>query len=184
MRVIIAVTGASGVVLGKRLLDVLRDTKHEIHLIISESAKKVIKHELGKIDEIERPADFLYKEDDLEARISSSSYRVDAMVIIPCSMKTLSAIANGFSDNLITRSAENILKLGKNLVVVPRDTPLTLAAIDNMKKLKLAGAVILPPNMAYYYKPRTVDDVTNFFVGKILDVLDIEHKLYKKWKGR
>lgn len=183
MKIIVAITGASGVILGRGFLGAVRG-KHEIHLIISESAKKVIKHELGKIDEIERPADFLYKEDDLEARISSSSYRVDAMVIIPCSMKTLSAIANGFSDNLITRSAENILKLGKKLVVVPRDTPLTLAAIDNMKKLKLAGAVILPPNMAYYYKPRTVDDVTNFFVGKILDVLDIEHKLYKKWKGR
>lgn len=183
MRVIIAVTGASGITLADKLLKFLKITKYEIHLIISESANKVIKHELPEFH-AEKLADFLYKEDDLEARISSSSYRVDAMVIIPCSMKTLSAIANGFSDNLITRSAENILKLGKRLVVVPRDTPLTLAAIDNMKKLKLAGAVILPPNMAYYYKPRTVDDVTNFFVGKILDVLDIEHKLYKKWKGR
>ncbi len=184
MRIIIAITGASGITLADKLLKFLKITKHEIHLIISESAKKVIKHELDNIEETEKLADFLYTEDDLESRISSSSYRVDAMVIIPCSMKTLSAIANGFSDNLITRSAENILKLGKKLVVVPRDTPLTLAAIDNMKKLKLAGAVILPPNMAYYYKPKTIDDVTNFFVGKVLDVLGIEHKLYKKWMGK
>lgn len=183
MRLIVAITGASGVILGKRLLEFLRG-REEVHLIISESAKKVIKHELGNPKQIEKLADFLYKEDDLEARIASSSCRIDAMIIIPCSMKTLSSIANGFSDNLITRSAENILKLGKRLLVVPRDTPLTLAAIGNMRKLKLAGAIILPPNMAYYYKPETVDDVTNFFVGKVLDILEIEHNLYRKWKGR
>ncbi len=183
MKIIVAITGASGVVLGKGFLDAVKG-KHETHLIISEAAKKVMKYELEKADEIGKLADYRYKEDDLEARIASSSCRIDAMVIIPCSMKTLSAIANGFSDNLITRSAENILKLGKKIVVVPRDTPLTLAAIENMKKLKLAGAVIMPPNMAYYYKPETVDDVTNFFVGKVLDVLEIEHNMYKKWKGK
>ena len=184
MRFIIAVTGASGSILGKRLLWFLKENGHEVHLVISESAKKVIKYELGNVKEMEKAADFLYSEDDMESRIASSSYRIDAMVIIPCSMKTLSAIANGFSDNLVARSAENFLKLGKKLVVVPRDTPLTLAAIENMRKLKLAGAIILPPNMAYYYKPKTVDDVTNFFVGKVLDSLGIEHDLYRKWKGR
>lgn len=183
MRVIVAITGASGIILGQRVLEELNG--HETHLIITEAAEKVAKYEETKsIDNIKKLANHVYTEDDLAARIASSSCKVDAMVIVPCSMKTLSAIANGFCDNLVTRAAENVLKMGWKLVIVPRDTPLTLAAIENMKKLKMAGAIILPPNVAYYHKPKTIDDVTNFFVGKILDVLGIEHKLYKRWEGK
>jgi len=98
-------------------------------------------------------------------------------------MKTLSAIANGFCDNLINRAAENMLKMGRLLVVSPRDTPLSLAALNNMAKLRDEGALIVPPVMAYYYKPQTIDDVTDFFVGKVLDCLRIEHDLYDKWSG-
>ncbi len=180
MKLIIAITGASGSIIGKRLAEVLRN--HEIHLIISKSAEKVMKYELQDCKSIKKLSEFNYGEDEIQARISSSSQLVDAMVIAPCSMKTMAAIANGFSHNLITRCAENILKSGKKLIVVPRDTPLSLQAIENMRKLKLMNAIILPPNMAYYYKPKTVDDVTNFFVGKILDALDIEHNLYNKWE--
>jgi len=105
------------------------------------------------------------------------------MAIVPCSMKTLSGIAHGYADNLILRAAENVLRLGRRLVVVPRETPLSLADIENMRRVKLAGAIVLPPNMAYYYRPQTVGEVTDFFVGKILDVLGIEHRLYKRWEG-
>jgi len=102
-------------------------------------------------------------------------------VVVPCSMKTLSAIANGYADNLIVRAAENVLKMGRKLVVVPRDTPLSLAAIENMRRLKLAGAIVLPPNVAYYFGPKTIDDVTDFMAGKILDALGVGHELYRRW---
>jgi len=106
------------------------------------------------------------------------------MVIIPCSMKTLAAVAHGYADNLISRAAENVLRLGKKLVLVPRETPLSLPAIENMRAAKLAGAVILPPVVAYYHRPCTVDDITDFIVGKVLDVLGIEHKLYRRWGSK
>ena len=105
------------------------------------------------------------------------------MAVLPCSMKTLSAIANGLCDNLINRAAENVMKTGRLLVIAPRDTPLSLASLENMSKLKGDGALIVPPVMAYYYKPKTIDDVTDFFVGKVLDCLRIEHDLYDKWSG-
>ncbi|MBN2015166.1 MAG: UbiX family flavin prenyltransferase [Candidatus Altiarchaeota archaeon] len=179
MKIIVAVTGTSGVILAGRLLDSLK--KHETFLVVSETARKVAEYEDVSIEAMERLANHVYAEGELDADIASSSNPVDAMVVIPCSMKTLSAIANGFSSNLITRSAENVLKTGRKLVVVPRDTPLSLAAINNMRKLRLAGALIVPPNMAYYFKPKKLDDVTNFFVGKVLDSLGLEHDLYRRW---
>jgi len=182
MKIIIAVTGASSAIITRRLLEFLKEKEIEIHLIISEAGKKVIGYELKNIDEIQNLSNFCYNEDEIDASIASSSNPADAMVVVPCSLKTLSAIANGFCDNLITRCAENMLKLNRKLVVVPRDTPLSLAAIENMRKLKLSGAIILPPNMAYYHQPKTVDDVTDFFAGKILDALGIGHGLYRKWE--
>lgn len=187
MKLIVAITGASGVVLGKRLIEVLKTGKNRdkyvIHLIVSEKAKEIAGYEEVDLKKTVGLADYSYDEDDLECAISSSSQGVDAMIISPCSMKTLSAVANGLCDNLINRAAENVLKLGRRLVVVPRDTPLSLAAIENMMKLKKDGAIIVPPVMAYYYKPKTVDDVTDFFVGKVLDCLQIEHDLYERWGG-
>ena len=182
MKIIVAVTGTSGIILAKRLLENLKE--HDTYLIISEAAKKVAEYEGIDIRDLERICTHCYYEDKIDADIASSSNPIDAMVVIPCSMKSMAAIAGGFCGNLITRAAENILKMGKKLIIVPRDTPLSLAAIDNMKKLKLAGALIAPPNMAYYYKPETLDDVTDFFVGKVIDCLGLEHNLYKKWSAR
>ena len=179
MRVVVAITGASGAVLGQRLLENLRG--HEVYLLVSRAAHKVIALELGP--EAELPATARYEEDDWDSPLASSSFLVDAMVVVPCSMRTLAAIASGHSDNLIVRAAENTLRMGRKLVLVPRETPLSLAAIENMRRARLAGAIILPPNMAYYFHPRSVDEVTDFFVGKILDVLGIEHSLYRRWKG-
>lgn len=180
MKIVVAVTGASGVVIAERLLENLKE--HETHLIISETAKKVISYEIGSEAKFKKLAKFSYDEKDMEAKLASSSFILDAMIIVPCSMKTMAAIANGFSQNLITRCAENFLKCNRKLIIVPRDTPLSLAAIENMRKLKIAGAVVLPANVAYYHKPKTVDDITNFIVGKILDVLNLDHKLYKRWR--
>jgi len=177
MRIVVAITGASGAVIGQRLLESLRE--HEVHLIVSNAAKRIIAHELGKGASL--PATARYEEDEWESPLASSSFLVDAMVVAPCSMKTLSGIAHGYADNLILRAAENVLRMGKPLVVVPRETPLSLADIENMRQVKLAGAIVLPPNMAYYYRPQTVDEVTDFFVGKILDVLGVGHELYKRW---
>ena len=181
MKIIVAVTGASGIILGERLLKEMKRLDYETHLIVSESASKVARHENVKPASLKKLASFVYDESDLSARIASSSFTVDAMVVVPCSMKTLSAIANGFADNLIVRAAENCLKMGWKLVVVPRDTPLSLSAIENMRKIKISGGIVLPPAVAYYPKPKTINDVTDFFIGKILDVLGVEHNLYKRW---
>lgn len=180
MRIVVAITGASGAVLGQRLLENL--TEHEVHLVVSEAGERIVAYELGEGAELLATARYGAK--DLEAPLASSSFLVDAMVVIPCSMKTLAGIAHGYADNLILRAADNVLRMGGRLVVVPRETPLSLADIENMRKVKLAGGIVLPPVMGYYYRPKTVDEVTDFFVGKVLDVLGIKHELYKRWRGR
>ncbi len=179
MKICVAVTGASAVVLGQRVLENLRE--HEVHLIISEAAHRVIAIEMNPGADF--PAQFEYDNRDISAPLASSSFLIDAMVVAPCSMKTLAGIAHGYSDNLILRSAENCLRLNRRLVLVPRETPLSLSAIENMRQAKLSGAIILPPTMAYYYEPKSLDDVTDFFVGKILDALGVQHHLFKRWQG-
>jgi len=182
MRVVVGITGASGVILGQRLVEELAKGGHEVHLVVSHGAEEVAKHEESlSFSKIKKLAKKTYDEHNLAAPISSSSYKIDAMAVIPCSMKTLSGIANAYADNLITRAAENCLKMKWKLIVVPRDTPLSFPSIENMKKLKQAGAIILPPNVAYYPKPKTIQDITNFVVGKTLDALGIRHGLYRKW---
>mgnify|MGYP005843652855 CR=1 FL=1 len=178
MRIIVAITGASGSVITQRLLNSLKP--HEVHLVISRAAERVMAHELT--DQC-LPASFRYSETDIDACIASTSFIVDAMTVAPCSMKTLAGIAHGYAENLIVRAAENTLRMGRRLVLVPRETPLSLAAIENMRIAKLAGAIILPPSVAYYHRPRTVDDITDFVVGKILDALGVEHDLYQRWQG-
>lgn len=178
MRLIVAVTGASGGVLAAGLLNELR--AHEVHLIVSDAARAVLRHELGTED---LPAARRYSEADWNSPLASSSFVVDGMVIVPCSMKTLAMVGHGLSSNLIGRAAENILRMGRRLVLVPRETPLSLAALESMRQARLAGAVILPPNMAYYFHPRSLDDMNAFIVGKILDVLGLPHDLYARWEG-
>jgi 4-hydroxy-3-polyprenylbenzoate decarboxylase len=180
VHIVIAMTGASGVAIGARLLDVLADRReHQVHLVVSKGAEMVMAHELGA--EVNLRATYRWQADDLAAPIASSSRAPDAMVVVPCSMKTLSGIAHGYADDLIGRAAENMLRLSLPLVLMPRETPLSLPAIENMRLAKIAGALILPPMMAYYPRPQTVDDVTDFFVGKVLDLLGLEHSLYRRW---
>lgn len=179
MKICVAITGASGVILGQRVLENLPG--HETHLIVSRSGQKVISLELGP--DARLAADYRYENEDIAAPLSSSSFLMDAMVIAPCSLKTLAGIAHGYADNLILRTAENMIRMNRKLVLVPRETPLSLSAIENMRQARLSGAIILPPVMAYYYDPKSVDDVTHFFVGKILDALEVEHQLFRRWAG-
>lgn len=183
MRLIVAITGASGVIYGVRLLQVLKEKNVETHLILSKWAEKVIDSETGlSVEEVKRLASFCHDVNDLTAPPASGSFKIDGMVVAPCSMKTLSAIANGYADNLIARSADVMLKEAKRLILVPRETPLNIIHIKNMLKAAQAGAIMLPPIPAFYHKPKTIDDIVNHTVGKILNCLGIEHDLFKGWK--
>lgn len=181
MKIVIGITGASGVVYGVSLLNYLRKMA-DTYLILSDNAKKIIGYEVGKNTiQIKKLATHYYENDDLFAPIASGSVKFDAMVIAPCSMSTLSKIACGISDNLITRAASVCLKERRKLIIVPRETPLSTIQLKNMAALSEAGALILPAMPAFYPKPKNVDDIINFTVGKILDALEIDHNIYLRW---
>ncbi|RLG20852.1 aromatic acid decarboxylase [Candidatus Micrarchaeota archaeon] len=176
MRVILGITGASGAPVALRLSEQLRKNV-ELSIIVSEASKRVMKHELGHI------IDFDYNASEIDADIASSSNAPDALVVCPCSSKTLSSIANNYSDNLIGRVADIVLRTKGKLILCPRETPYSLPYVENLRKVLLSGAYVLPLNVAYYTKPKSIEDITDFFVGKVLDILGIENNLYKRWKS-
>ncbi|ODS32513.1 MAG: 3-octaprenyl-4-hydroxybenzoate carboxy-lyase [Candidatus Scalindua rubra] len=189
--IIVAITGASGIVYGQRLLQVLNDKSYSIHLSISEPAVKVIEREsnlclnlndfdVGKFIDRKNHCITYHHVSDIAASISSGSFKTKAMIIAPCSMNTLCSIANGVASNLIQRAASVTLKEGRKLVVVPRETPLTSIHLEGMLKLSRAQACILPAMPGYYYHPKTIDDQVDFIVGKILDYIGIEYLPYTK----
>lgn len=181
MRIVVAITGASGIDYAVALLRSLREEKH---LIISKHGEKLIETESALSQKrIVSLADDIYEDTDLEAPISSGSTPFDAMVVVPCSMSTLSKIACGIADTLITRTASVCLKEGRKLILVPRETPLTKIHLDNMSRLVGAGAIVLPAMPAFYTKPKKIEDLVDFVVGKILDMLGLDHQLYKRWKS-
>jgi len=182
MRLVVGITGASGAIYGKRLLEVLRNKKIETHLVISEAAEKVIEHELEiSKEDLEKLATHAYDVEDLTAPIVSGSFKTDEMVIIPCSMKTLAGISHGYSSNLILRAADVTLKEKRKLVLVPRETPLNTIHLRNMLNLAKQNVVILPAMPAFYHKPKSVDSLADYVVGKVLDILEIEHDLFERW---
>lgn len=185
MKIIVALTGASGIAYGLRLAEALKE--EELSIAVSENAKKVMKYETGgaekTLKELGRYGK-LYNEDEIEAPPASGSSSFDAMVICPCSMKTLSAIANGYSYNLITRSADVMLKEKRMLVLVPRETPISAIHLENMLKLSRLGVIMLPASPGLYNKPKNIDDIVNFIVGKILDSLRVDNNLYKRWDAK
>lgn len=184
MRLVVAITGCSGVAYGVRMLEVCRQLGIETDLIVSQQAERILELELGKsVEEVRKLATRSHPPEDLEAPLTSGSTRTDGMVIIPCSMKTLGAIASGVAADLISRAADVTLKEGRPLVLVPRETPLNLIHLENMTKLKRAGAVILPAMPAFYHKPKQISDMIDFVVGRVLDVLRVEHQLYRRWRG-
>ncbi|BBX93776.1 UbiX family flavin prenyltransferase [Mycolicibacterium boenickei] len=182
-RLVVAMTGATGAALGIRLLEVLAELNVETHLVLSDWARATINLETEHtVDEVRALAAHTYSARDLAAGISSGSFLTDGMVVCPCSMKTLSAIRIGYSDNLITRAADVTLKEGRKLVLVAREAPLSEIHLDNMHYLARAGAVIFPPMVAYYDRPASVDEVTNYVVGRLVDQLGIPHSLINRWK--
>jgi 4-hydroxy-3-polyprenylbenzoate decarboxylase len=184
MRLVVAITGASGVIYGKRLLEVLKDKKIETHLIVSIAAEKVIQHELGvSRKDIEKLATWAYEPDDLTAPLMSGSFRTDGMIVIPCSMKTLAGITHGFADNLILRAADVTLKEKRRLVVAPRETPLSIVHIRNMLTAAKLGVSVVPAMPAFYSKPEKIIDLVDFIVGRVLDSFSIDHKLFKRYSG-
>lgn len=184
VRLVVAITGATGSVVGVRLLEVLKTLDVETHLILSDWARATISLETTySINDVRALATHTYSARDLAAAVSSGSFLTDGMVVCPCSMKTLAAIRTGFSDNLITRAADVTLKERRRLVLVAREAPLSEIHLENMHYLARAGAVIFPPTIAYYARPRSVDDVTDYIVGRVIDQLGIPHTTIKRWKS-
>jgi 4-hydroxy-3-polyprenylbenzoate decarboxylase len=182
MRIFLSIGGASGSIYGIRLFEELLKSNVEVHLVISDGAKKIIKHETDyDLEELKRKAKIFYDNSDMFAGPASGSFEIDGMIVCPCSMKTLSAIANGYGDTLTSRAASCCLKEERKLILVIRETPLDLPGIKNMVSAKQAGATILPAMPGFYHKPQKIEDLVKFVVGKILDQLKIKHSLFNRW---
>jgi 4-hydroxy-3-polyprenylbenzoate decarboxylase len=185
LRILIGINGATGVIYGIRLLEVLSGLKGvETHLIISGAGEKTIEIETAfKVTQVKALASFSYSVEDIGAGISSGSFQHDGMIIAPCSMKTLSALAHSFADNLLTRAADVTLKERRRLVLLVRETPLHLGHLKNMVSVTEMGAIVMPPVPAFYHNPGTIQDLIDHTVGKVLDLFQIEHHLYRRWPG-
>ncbi|AJS58034.1 UbiX family flavin prenyltransferase [Paenibacillus sp. IHBB 10380] len=193
-RWVVGITGASGSIYGIRLIETLLSQNKDVHIVISNAGWRVLNEEMGwKISDRETVLNekfgpysgtFHYHPiADIGATIASGSFQVEGMIIVPCSMGTLSAVSNGSSDNLMTRAADVMLKEGRPLVLVPRETPLHAIHLENMLKLSRLGVKMIPAMPAFYFKPQSMDDMINFVVGKVLDSLRIDHQLFKRWEG-
>ena len=185
VKIIVGMSGASGVIYGVRLLEVLRGVAEvETHLVMSDAAKLNIAVETDlETQDVISLADYSYSNKDIGASIASGSFKTDGMVVAPCAIKTLSAIAHSYSDSLIVRAADVVLKECRRLVLVPRETPLHVGHCELMMKACQLGAVMAPPMPAHYILPKTVDDLVNHHVGRILDLFDLDPGLVQRWHG-
>lgn len=182
MKIIVALCGASGIEYGIQLLKELKEQNIEVNLIVSKWAEEVMKLEtLHQFSDIQTLATHTYRDTDMKASIASSSFLVDGMVIIPATIKTCSEIANANCSNLTSRAADNMLKCKKPLIICPRETPLSTPALKVLHNLSLYGAIVLPLMPAFYHKPKKLQDIYNFITGKILDLLGIKNKKFKRW---
>ena len=185
-RLVVAITGASGAVYGVRLLHAMQAAAGwETHLVCSPSGLLTVHHELGmQRPEVEALASVVHNVRDIGASVASGSFRCDGMVIAPCSMRTLAAVATGMADNLITRAADVMLKERRRLVLLARETPLHLVHLRNMTTVTEMGAIVMPPMPAFYATPRSIDDLVNHTVGRVLDLFDVDHAgLVARWPG-
>ncbi len=184
MEVVVGISGASGVGYGVRLLQILAEKGCVTHLIITDSARKIIEIETDfSLEDVEKLASYVHQPADFSAPVASGSHPFDAMVIVPCSMGTLSAIASGSSDTLITRTADVCLKEKRRLILVPRETPLSLVQLKNMVAVAEAGAVVLPACPAFYSRPESLEELVDVLVGRVLDLLGVKNELYRRWKA-
>ncbi len=181
-RIIIGISGASGVIYGIRLLEVLQHTDIETHLVMTPSARVTLKHETDlSVKQVKALADYSYAEGDIGGSISSGSFKTMGMIVAPCSVRSMSDIANSSTGNLLTRAADVILKERKRLVLMLRETPLHHGHIKNMLAVSECGAIIAPPVPAFYIRPQSIDDIINQSVGRVLDLFDIDAGVVKRW---
>jgi 4-hydroxy-3-polyprenylbenzoate decarboxylase len=182
MKLVIGITGSTGIIYGIRALEILTQHNVETHLVITEWAKKCLTMETSYgLEDVKKLASNYSDDSNMASGISSGTYKTDGMIVIPCSMKTLSSIANGYDETLVARAAGVTLKESRKLVLVPRETPLTAINLENMLKLARLGVVILPPVPGFYTKPKSIDEIIDHTVGKCLDQFNIEHDLYRRW---
>lgn len=183
-RLIVGISGASGVIYGVRILSLLKEKGFETHLVISESGKKNIEIETDYApSDVEAMADYAYDNRDVGAALASGSFLTSGMVVVPCTIKTLSGIANSYTDNLLVRAADVTLKEKRKLVLVVRETPLHKGHLRLMTVAAGMGAHILPPVPSFYHQPKTIADIIDQTIGKIFDYLSIQHDLFKRWEG-
>lgn len=183
-RIVVGISGASGVIYGIRLLEVLKELDWETHLVISEAAKQNILIETSlTVKDVEDLADKVYDPKNQAASISSGSFKTSGMVIVPCAIKTLSGVAHSFNENLLIRAADVTLKERRRLILVVRETPLHKGHLALMRKVVDLGGIILPPVPAFYIVPKTIEDLIDHTIGKILDIMEIDHTLYLRWEG-
>lgn len=197
-RFVFAISGASGSIIGIRVLRELLKTS-QVHLVISSQSFSIIKEETGSNWTIKKGSKltedkirkyfktdrlFFHEDTDMYAPIASGSFKTDGMLVVPCSMKTLSGIANGYANNLVERAADVTIKEGSPLLLSPREMPFSAIHLENMLKLATIGVKIAPPVPAFYHKPKKIDDIVDFMAGKILDAMGIEHEIFKRWGGK
>lgn len=194
-RFVVCFSGGSGIAYGLRLVEVLLGGGHEVHLVATQAALRVLVHEAGRVVDLQRPdlvvlfppgvrgRLHVHALDAVEATPASGSAGIDATIVVPCSMGTLARVAHGFSSNLVERAADVALKEGRPLVVVPRETPLSLVHLQNMLELAKLGAIVLPAMPGFYHRPTTVAEMVDFVVAKILDRLRVDHALVRRWQS-
>jgi flavin prenyltransferase len=196
--IVIGVTGASGAIYAMRTMAALLERGWHLELVVSEYGRRLLRDELGDAASVDKLVDYLaskygpgirtgtftlYSNRDLGAKIASGSQGCEAMVVVPCSMKSLAGIAHGLSRNLVERAADVMLKEKRTLIIVPRETPMSLPQLRNMVLCAEAGAMVMPAMPAFYQMPNTLDDLADFMAGKILSALGLSHELYPSWKG-
>ncbi|OAT85795.1 UbiX family flavin prenyltransferase [Desulfotomaculum copahuensis] len=184
MRIVLAMCGASGAVYGLTLLQALRRLNVETHLILSSWAEKTLQMETtGPLEQVVELADYFYPDRDLSAPVASGSFIHQGMIVAPCSMKTLSAIANGYADNLVARAADVTIKEKRPLVLMPRESPLSAIHLENMLRLARLGVIIAPPVPSFYQRPQSIQDLVDQTAGRVLDLLGIANTLVQRWGG-
>lgn len=184
MKIVVGITGASGAIYGWRLVHALKNAGCEVHVVVTEHGWQVLRHECG-IDAAAMAAvvDQLHDVNNMGAAIASGSFKTDAMVIVPCSMRTLGGVANGIASNLLIRAADVTLKENRMLIMVPRETPVNVIHLSNMLKLAQIGVKIMPASPGFYHRPQDIDALIDMMVGKICDMLNVKHDLYQRWSG-
>lgn len=185
MKIVVGISGGSGAIYGISLLKALKELNIETHLVVSTMGEYVTNHECGvSLEQLKSMATYYHDNKNFAASIASGSFKVDGTIVVPCSMKTLASVANGFSDSLISRACDVAIKEGRKLILVPRETPLSPIHLENMLKLSRIGVTIFPPSPGFYNNPESLEDIVLNMTGRILDMFNIDNNLINRWKGQ